>query len=91
MMESSSDYAAVMICTGAAHSGYTPHIPGLRTDFKGKVLHMHSFRTNAEFKDKTVLVVGNQSSAADAATDISNTAKQVICALCVCQPTLRCK
>ena len=45
--------------------------------YKGQITHMHSYRTHYEFKDKTVLVVGNQNSAGDAAADISHAAKQV--------------
>ena len=49
----------------------------MNTEYKGRVLHMHSYRTNYDFRDKTVLVVGNQNSASDAAADISHVAKQV--------------
>ena len=70
-------YDAVLICTGAANSPYFPDIDGMCTNYKGQITHMHSYRTHYEFKDKTVLVVGNQNSAGDVAADISHAAKQV--------------
>ena len=38
---------------------------------------MQEYRTNDIFRDKTVLVIGNQFSAADVAADASRVAKQV--------------
>ena len=66
-----------MICSGANTKPFVPAILGLHSDFGGKVMHMHAYRTNDEFVGKTVLVVGDANSAGDVASDISHVAKQV--------------
>ena len=70
-------YDAVLICTGAQNTPRLSKVEGMDTEYKGQILHMHTYRTNYQFKDKTVLVVGCGNSSADAAADISHAAKQV--------------
>ncbi len=70
-------FDAVLLCSGPFATPYQPDVEGSRGRFTGKILHMHSYRTNDDFKGQTVLVVGNGNSAGDVAVDISHVAKQV--------------
>ncbi|CAH1788030.1 unnamed protein product [Owenia fusiformis] len=65
----------VIVCAGFFKNPVIPEIPGLQ-NFKGKVMHTHSYRSPEVFKDKTVLVIGNANSASDAATDAATYAKK---------------
>ena len=47
----------VMVCTGPYRKPKTPTVPGIET-FKGKVMHMHQYRTRETFIGKKVVVVG---------------------------------
>ena len=47
----------VLVCTGPYRKPKTPTVPGIET-FKGKVMHMHQYRTRETFIGKKVVVVG---------------------------------
>ncbi len=65
-----------MVCTGANNDSVPLEVEGMET-FTGQIIYMQDYRTNDVFRDKTVLVIGNQSSAGDVAADASHVAKQV--------------
>ncbi|XP_059148681.1 flavin-containing monooxygenase 5-like [Physella acuta] len=66
----------VLVCTGFFKSPVYPSIPGLET-FTGTVQHSFDYTSSSQYKNKTVLVVGNSFSAGDISYDISTQAKQV--------------
>ena len=47
----------VLVCTGPYRKPKTPTVPGIEI-FKGKVIHMHQYRTRETFIGKKVVVVG---------------------------------
>lgn len=51
-------------------------LPGME-DFKGRVIHTKEYKVSRGYEGKHVLVVGIGNSAADAAVDISEDARQV--------------
>lgn len=53
-----------------------PEIPGA-DKFPGQQLHTHNFRTNSNFKDKTVVIMGASASGQDIAREIADVAKKV--------------
>lgn len=69
-------FDGVMVCTG--HHTF-PHMPIFygKSQFRGRIMHSHSYRDSTEFADKTVLVVGLGNSGADIAVDLCKHAKQV--------------
>ncbi|XP_006815032.1 dimethylaniline monooxygenase [N-oxide-forming] 2-like [Saccoglossus kowalevskii] len=69
-------YDAVMCCTGLNSSPYMPEIEGMDL-FEGSVLHSNRFRRDSDFREKTVVVVGDAYSAGDVAVETSRCAKQV--------------
>ena len=50
-------YDHVMVCTGPFRKPKIPAIKGMKL-FKGKVMHMHQYRTRETFIGKKVVVVG---------------------------------
>ena len=50
-------YDFVMVCTGPFRRPRIPTIKGMDV-FKGKIMHMHEYRTREIFDGKRVLVVG---------------------------------
>ncbi|XP_064482609.1 flavin-containing monooxygenase 5-like [Ornithodoros turicata] len=67
---------AVVVSSGHNAQPKWPSFPGTR-DFKGRVLHAHSYRKAAPFEDRAVLVVGLGNSAGDIATELSYVCSQV--------------
>ena len=67
-----------------------PTIPGA-VEFPGQQLHTHNFRTNDEFKGKTVVIMGASASGQDVAREIADVAKKVGMLLSlrryICMPT----
>ncbi|KAG2204111.1 hypothetical protein INT47_011594 [Mucor saturninus] len=73
-------FDAVVVATGHYHAPYVPDLPGL-TDWRNKwpdnVIHSKQYRVPEQFKDKSVLLIGNGTSALDIARDISGYAKNL--------------
>ncbi|KAK3738349.1 hypothetical protein QZH41_014331, partial [Actinostola sp. cb2023] len=69
-------FDAVFVCTGHLWQPRFVDYPGL-SQFKGRILHSHSYKNQKDFENKTVLVIGLGNSAADIAVDLSRSAKQV--------------
>lgn len=69
-------FDGVMICSG--HHVY-PIIPKFlgQEEFKGTIIHTHSYKKPAGFEDKRVVVVGVGNSGGDVAVELSNIASQV--------------
>ncbi|NP_001016366.1 dimethylaniline monooxygenase [N-oxide-forming] 4 [Xenopus tropicalis] len=77
-IQRNSIFDTVLICNGHHTKHYLPldSFPGIE-NFKGHYVHSRFYKDSANYKGKTVLVVGIGNSAGDIAVDISNTAKQV--------------
>lgn len=54
-----------------------PRHPSWKTDFSGKYLHAHEFKTNEDLDDKRLLVVGAGNSGCDCAIEASRNAASV--------------
>ncbi|CAD5207596.1 unnamed protein product [Bursaphelenchus xylophilus] len=70
-------YNFVLVCTG--HHA-TPHFPKPwpgQEQWKGRIVHSHSYKKPVGYDDKTVLVVGIGNSAVDVACELSRSAQQV--------------
>ncbi len=50
-------FDGVMVCTGPYRRPKIPQVPGM-SQFAGKIMHMHQYRTRDTFARKNVLVVG---------------------------------
>ncbi len=61
----------VLVANGHHWSPFTPQYPG---EFQGEILHAHSYKKAAPFKNKKVLIVGAGNSACDIAVDIARVA-----------------
>ncbi|KAI8908215.1 flavin monooxygenase-like protein [Powellomyces hirtus] len=59
---------------------WKPRLPEFKgiENFKGGMLHSHSYKVPYPFKDQRVLIVGIGNSGADIATELSHHAKQVV-------------
>lgn len=71
-----AEYDSVMICNGSYNSPYMPKLEGLE-QFKGQIIHSHSYRKSDPFSGKRVLCVGGGSSGLDLTLFISNVADYV--------------
>ncbi|KAF1807160.1 hypothetical protein V8B55DRAFT_1017362 [Mucor lusitanicus] len=73
-------FDAVVVATGHYHAPYVPDLPGL-SDWRNKwpenVIHSKQYRVPEQFKDKSVLLIGNGTSAIDIARDISSHVKTI--------------
>ncbi|XP_067138879.1 dimethylaniline monooxygenase [N-oxide-forming] 2-like [Centruroides vittatus] len=69
-------FDGVMICTGHHDFPHIPPFPGLE-NFKGHVVHTRNYKSAEGCEDKPVLIIGIGNSGADAAVDMSETAKIV--------------
>ncbi|XP_023220657.1 dimethylaniline monooxygenase [N-oxide-forming] 5-like, partial [Centruroides sculpturatus] len=67
---------AVMICTGHHVFPYMPSFPGQK-NFRGDIIHTHTYKKPDMFEDKKVVVVGVGNSGGDAAVEVSHVASQV--------------
>ncbi|XP_054159671.1 uncharacterized protein LOC128957881 [Oppia nitens] len=74
---SDNTYDSVFVCNGRYSKPKIPNIKGLE-NFKGKVIHSHSYREPQPFKDQMVLVLGGGPSGIDIAIEVADQAKQVI-------------
>lgn len=59
------------------HHNVPRHPEGIADVFTGEYLHSHTYKTNAPFKNKRVLVIGAGNSGCDCAVEISRVAEQV--------------
>lgn len=71
-----AEYDSVMICNGSYNSPYMPKLEGLE-QFKGQVIHSHSYRKPDSFSGKRVLCIGGGSSGLDLTLFISRVADYV--------------
>lgn len=67
---------AVMVCTGHHVFPNMPKFPG-QENFKGSIIHTHSYKKMDDFRDKKVMVIGAGNSATDAAVETSSVANKV--------------
>ena len=62
------------------HSHYavplSPEFPG-QNNFIGEIIHSHNYRKPEPYKDKTVVLLGANSSGQDIAIELSKVAKEV--------------
>ncbi|XP_047234947.1 flavin-containing monooxygenase FMO GS-OX1 isoform X1 [Girardinichthys multiradiatus] len=70
-------FDAVFICSGHYSDPHIPHIPGIQ-NFKGKVLHSHSYRFAEPFSGQTVVVLGAKSSGLDISMELVKAGAKVI-------------
>lgn len=73
-------YDAVVVANGHTELPFIPDTPGLsewNSNAPGFVTHAKYYKDACEFKDKTVLVVGNYASGVDLATQIGTVANHV--------------
>ncbi|KAI8647589.1 hypothetical protein BD408DRAFT_461495 [Parasitella parasitica] len=73
-------FDAVVVATGHYHAPYVPDLPGLshwREKWPESIIHSKQYRVPEQFKDKSVLLIGNGTSALDIARDISGQVKTV--------------
>ncbi|CAF4050859.1 unnamed protein product [Adineta steineri] len=63
------EFDYVIIATGHFSTPSTPYIDGIET-FLGRLLHSHDFRFAHDFRDKTVLLIGNGFSGEDIALQL---------------------
>ncbi|KAK7098948.1 flavin-containing monooxygenase 2-like [Littorina saxatilis] len=75
--KTTSEFDAVILCQGFYRVPHSPHVPGMKEEFKGKIHHVDSYKNPQDFRDRTVIVVGSASSAGDVACDTAPVAKQV--------------
>ena len=69
------DADAVIVCNGHYSEPSLPAIPGM-TDFPGRQMHTHNYRTNRAFAGLRVCVVGAQASGVDISQEIAQAAAQ---------------
>ena len=73
-----NEFSGIMVCNGHYSVPYYPIIPGVKDYFNGKIIHSHSYREPAPFKNKRVLVLGASNSGQDIGFEIAGVAKSVI-------------
>lgn len=69
-------FDAVLVCNGHFSTPNTPRFPG-RTDFKGRQVHSHEYRTAEPFANRRVLLVGAGPSGVDIVQEIAKVAAKV--------------
>lgn len=73
----SETFECVLLCNGHhATPNYPPKWPG-QDDFKGTIIHAHSYKEPRGYEDSTVVVVGIGNSALDITVELSKVAKEV--------------
>nr|CBX26644.1 flavin-dependent monooxygenase (ZvFMOc) [Zonocerus variegatus] len=76
MVEHSSEFDAVVVCTGQCWCPLYPNVEG-SNNFRGRQTHAHTYRNPDSFRNRRVLVVGAGPSGHELALIISYVAKQV--------------
>ncbi|CAN1333364.1 Flavin-containing monooxygenase FMO GS-OX-like 3 [Linum perenne] len=69
-------YDAVVVCNGHYTEVRVAEIPGIQS-WRGKQMHSHNYRTPEPFRNRVVVMIGTQSSAADISREIAGVAKEV--------------
>lgn len=69
-------FDAVFVCSGHYSDPYIPNIPGIE-NFKGKVLHSHSYRYAELFSGQSVVVLGAKSSGLDISIELAKVGAKV--------------
>ncbi|XP_026184550.1 flavin-containing monooxygenase FMO GS-OX4 [Mastacembelus armatus] len=70
-------FDSVFVCSGHYSDPYIPDIPGIE-NFKGKVLHSHSYRYAEPFSGQSVVVLGAKASGVDISIELAKVGAQVI-------------
>lgn len=69
-------FDGVMVCAGHHVFPIIPEFPG-QEEFKGRIIHTHSYKKPNGYDNKKVVVVGIGNSGGDVAVELSNIASQV--------------
>ncbi|KAJ8321896.1 hypothetical protein KUTeg_000367 [Tegillarca granosa] len=69
-------FDAVLVCTGHHADKNIPEFPGL-SDFEGKVIHSHDYKTSEGYEDKNIVIIGIGNSGGDAAVELGRVANQL--------------
>ncbi|CAI5757671.1 unnamed protein product [Candida verbasci] len=78
--EEVKEYDAVVIANGHFNTPYIPDVPGLKEwneHLSNTISHSKYYQSPNDYKNKTVLVIGNAASGVDLSTQISTVAKKV--------------
>lgn len=70
-------FDGVMLCSGHHTTPNWPQKFRGQDDFKGRIIHSHSYKDHRGYEDKVVVVVGIGNSGGDVAVELSRIAKQV--------------
>lgn len=70
-------FDSVFVCSGHYSDPHIPDIPGIE-NFKGKVLHSHSYRCAEPFSGGSVVVLGAKASGLDISIELAKAGAQVI-------------
>mmetsp|Transcript_14585 Transcript_14585/g.20612 ORF Transcript_14585/g.20612 Transcript_14585/m.20612 type:complete len:515 (-) Transcript_14585:412-1956(-) len=84
--QSSDTFDGVCVCNGHYAAPSIPNLPGLKDNFRGKIMHSVEYDDPAQFEGQTVLCVGGRASGADLAREISMHAKLVYLSDTTCDP-----
>ncbi|XP_017259364.1 flavin-containing monooxygenase FMO GS-OX-like 2 [Kryptolebias marmoratus] len=75
--QKTESFDSVLVCSGHYSDPHLPHVPGIE-NFKGKVLHSHSYRFAEPFSGQTVVVLGAKSSGLDISIELAKAGAKVI-------------
>ncbi|CAI2351121.1 unnamed protein product [Caenorhabditis sp. 36 PRJEB53466] len=70
-------FDGVLLCSGHHTIPHWPQKFEGQDDFKGRIIHSHSYKDHRGYEDKVVVVVGIGNSGGDVAVELSRIAKQV--------------
>lgn len=70
-------FDSVFVCSGHYSDPHIPNIPGIK-NFKGKVLHSHSYRCAEPFSGRSVVVLGAAASGLDISIELAKVGAQVV-------------
>ncbi|KAM6907644.1 uncharacterized protein FYW49_014196 isoform 2-T2 [Xenentodon cancila] len=69
-------FDSVFVCSGHYSDPHIPHLPGIE-NFKGRVLHSHSYRCAEPFCGQSVVVLGAKASGLDISIELAKAGAQV--------------
>ncbi|KAL3043147.1 hypothetical protein OYC64_020961 [Pagothenia borchgrevinki] len=75
-LQKTETFDSIFVCSGHYSVPNIPTIPGME-NFKGQVLHSHSYRSAESFSGKTVIVLGAKASGLDISMELANAGAQV--------------